>query len=325
MHCGAYLIRFIPRENINEWLDRDDHLSKDEIDQLYSPIHYASTYSRYAMSPNYQQARRKLWDWKAALGIPLLATLIKFLMILVPTLLLVLNNLDLLNDPSNIPDDLMYTLMIIEICFQPIFILVPYYALKFYLPPNATYVEKFRALGIPVKKISKKQVMKEILLGLLLAAGIFFLEIAIRYISAYLTSFLFNASVEDLANQEVTSVPGLIPGNIGSLILIIVLMFVSIGPSEEILFRGFAQTGFKRTFGKSAAIWITAFYFALFHIYATIFDPVLFFYLFIPYIVISLMLGMIYEWRGNLIAVIVTHAVYNSIQFIIMYVTIAYT
>jgi len=108
------------------------------------------------------------------------------------------------------------------------------------------------------------------------------------------------------------------------------VIFLVIGTSEELLFRGFVQKGLVRTLGTKKGIIITALIFSLIHLIGLylIANPlnllVAFILNFFPYMAISLMLGLLYYWRKeNLITVMVTHGVYNGLSIIIVYLLFA--
>ena len=85
--------------------------------------------------------------------------------------------------------------------------------------------------------------------------------------------------------------------------------------------------GLTRTLGDTWGLIVTAFIFAIIHLVGLllyILNPIVFLILFIyilaPYFAISLMLGWLYKWREeNLVAVIVTHGVYNSLTILIAF------
>lgn len=317
LSCGSYLIPFIPKSEINQWLDLDHELSPNEIDQLYSPI------NSHSQDYTYQKKRymkRDPWGWKPALGIPLLAYLVKFLVLLLPTIFILLAFIDEIDlENLEIPDHIMVWLTLIDLSTQFIFILVPLYILKYYTPPNTTKREKLIELGLPLGRTTKSLFLKETIIGLIFAGIMYFTAIVVQYGSAYLVSSIFHIPVESLLNTDTGDFTSIFPKTIPFLIILIILQFISIGPSEEILFRGFTQKGFERSLGSKSAIFATAVYFSLFHIYMYITEPPLFLFLFFPYLTVSLIFGVLFYWRKNLIAPIFAHALYNSIQFIILF------
>ncbi|MBY8986377.1 MAG: CPBP family intramembrane metalloprotease, partial [Candidatus Lokiarchaeota archaeon] len=95
-----------------------------------------------------------------------------------------------------------------------------------------------------------------------------------------------------------------------------------------ILFRGFMQKGLVRSLGDRWGIIITAIIFSLIHLLGIFLvaleSPDLFIILFLlsftPYFAISLMLGWLYHWRNeNLIAVMITHGVYDVLVIVMTY------
>jgi len=100
-----------------------------------------------------------------------------------------------------------------------------------------------------------------------------------------------------------------------------------IGTSEEVLFRGFLQKGLVRTLGKNWGIVVTALIFSSIHIIGIFLFPesltsflISFLLSFLPFFAISILLGLLYNWRKeNLIAVMITHGIYNAITIIIAF------
>ncbi len=105
-------------------------------------------------------------------------------------------------------------------------------------------------------------------------------------------------------------------------------MIFVIGTSEEILFRGFLQKGLVRTLGKQWGMILTALIFTSIHLIGTFllaFSPTVFLISFIlnffPYFAISLLLGLLYQWRKeNLIAVVITHGFYDAFTVILVFI-----
>jgi len=114
-----------------------------------------------------------------------------------------------------------------------------------------------------------------------------------------------------------------------SLVLLMITMILIVGTTEEILFRGFMQKGLVRRLGVKWGIFITAIIFTFIHL-ITIFlvypifsitFVVAFFISFVPYIAISLLLGILYQWRKeNLIAVMITHGLYDALTILLVFI-----
>lgn len=97
-------------------------------------------------------------------------------------------------------------------------------------------------------------------------------------------------------------------GNISSNILLIVVTIVA--PfSEEIFFRGYLYSAFKKAWGVNAGLFLSALLFALAHLEI---------YSFIPIFIIGWILAYIFEKTKSLFPVIFLHAVYNLILILIM-------
>jgi membrane protease YdiL (CAAX protease family) len=104
-------------------------------------------------------------------------------------------------------------------------------------------------------------------------------------------------------------------------------MILIIGTSEEVLFRGFLQKGLVRSLGKTWGLLVTALIFSSIHLIGIFLYPgsitsfiVSFLLNFFPFFAISLLLGLLYSWRKeNLIAVMITHGVYNALTVILAF------
>lgn len=80
--------------------------------------------------------------------------------------------------------------------------------------------------------------------------------------------------------------------------------------AEEILFRGIMYPAIKRMGYPRLALWITALVFAAIHHNLQTFVPLVF---------LAVVLIWLYEYTGNLLACIVTHSLFNAVNFIALY------
>ncbi len=180
-------------------------------------------------------------------------------------------------------------------------------------------------LGFTSKGYSKIQLVKEILLGLGFAVVGVILVLFVSFVMEVLLSVIFGIEiVSDLVGSP-DETDLLISSDIFSLVLLVIIMIAIIGTSEEVLFRGFLQKGLKRNLGKTWGLLLTALIFTSIHLIGGFLLPpldlVIFLLLnFFPYFAISLLLGLLYYWRKeNLIAVMITHGVYNAITIILAF------
>ncbi|MFW9881417.1 MAG: CPBP family intramembrane glutamic endopeptidase [Candidatus Thorarchaeota archaeon] len=206
-----------------------------------------------------------------------------------------------------------------------IFILIPVIYVRKYLK-NPTFKNSLVLLGFTSRNYDRRKILKEILIGLSFAIiGILLVTIVSIFIEFILEMILRIEIVQD--SSEFTGV--ILPTDIPSLIVFSISMIIIIGPSEEILFRGFMQKGLTRSLGNKWGIIITALLFSMIHLIGILSfaleSPFLFIISFLlsffPYFAISLMLGFLYQWRKeNLIAVCLTHGVYNTLTIILAYI-----
>jgi Predicted metal-dependent membrane protease len=80
---------------------------------------------------------------------------------------------------------------------------------------------------------------------------------------------------------------------------------------EEVLFRGILYPTIKQAGFRQLALWITSLAFAAIHLNAVTFVPLL---------VLSVLLILLYEKTNNLLAPIAAHSVFNAIQFAWLYI-----
>jgi uncharacterized protein len=77
--------------------------------------------------------------------------------------------------------------------------------------------------------------------------------------------------------------------------------------AEEVFFRGFLYSAFKKTWGVTAGLFLSSLFFALAHME---------FYSFLPIMAVGWILAYIYEKTKSLIPVIFLHSVYNLVLII---------
>jgi len=270
---------------------------------------------------------RRLWGNLPSIGFPLLAFIVMNGLILgiLFALILILPSIDLVLSIINNP-----FFMVLATLAELILILIPIWYIKKYLN-NPSLENRLTLLGFTTKGYDRNKIFKEVLIGIAFAfVGILVVVGASIGIELFLR-YVFGVRIihEGAGNDVEVIISGM---DVFVLILMILLMIFIVGPCEEILFRGFMQRGLVRTLGDIWGIILTAIIFAGIHLVGLILyilDPIvfiiLFIYLFAPYIAISIMLGLLFRWRGeNLVAVIVTHGIYNSLIILIAFLFMAF-
>ena len=265
---------------------------------------------------------RRLWGKLPSIGLPLLGFIVMNALILgiMFALILLIPNIDLVRSIITNPFFALFSTLA-----ELLLILIPIWYVKKYLK-NPSLENRLTLLGFTTKGYDRKRLFKEILIGIAFAGvGIFVVVGASIGIELFLR-YVFGVRI--IHESPSSDVEVIITGmDIFVLILMMLMMIFIVGPCEEILFRGFMQRGLVRTLGDTWGILITAIIFAAIHLvilFLYILNPIvfiiLFIYMFVPYIAISLMLGLLFRWRDeNLVAVIVTHGVYNSLTLLIAF------
>ena len=204
---------------------------------------------------------------------------------------------------------------------------VPFLFVGFYLKrPNIN--NRLIILGISTKGFNKIQIFKEILIGLGFAVIGVLLVLFVSIAMEMLVTAIFGSEIV----SGIIGTPGeldiiITSSDILSIILLVIIMIVIIGTSEEVLFRGFLQKGLVRSLGNTRGILITALIFSSIHLIGIFLLPeslttliISLLLNFFPFFAISLLLGLLYYWRKeNLIAVMITHGVYNAITIILAF------
>jgi membrane protease YdiL (CAAX protease family) len=120
---------------------------------------------------------------------------------------------------------------------------------------------------------------------------------------------------ENQLGEVARQLPAIIP-------ILIVVMFLVVGPSEEILFRGVVQGRLRETLSAAPAIVLASGIFALVHWFALaggssgrlLTVGILFF----P----SLVFGAVYEYTGNLVVPALLHGLHNSVLLALLWVAL---
>ncbi len=303
------------------------------------PGYIPPEYSRYSKIPDQEILNtkgRKLWGTLPSLGIPLLEFVLMNAIILALFIAIIMFTaneslvMSFLTNPYFI---------VLSTLVEFVLILFPYiYAGKYLEHP--TLNNRFTLLGFTSKQYSRKSVTKEVFIGLLFACVGLLLVVFTTIIAEILIENLFGIDIIQVTDESSSDVDYLLSaGDVIVLILLIAAMIFCVGPAEEILFRGFMAKGLIRTLGKKEGTFITALIFALIHLVIYMLyiiialmigdggllfeNGIMFLLAFPPYLAVSLMLGLLYNWREeNLIACIIAHGVYNSLTLLIAYLFI---
>ena len=187
---------------------------------------------------------------------------------------------------------------------------------------------RFAILGFTTRGYSKIGILKEVLIGLGFAIIGIFLVLFASIFMQILLELIFGTDIVFELGGSGSEIDAIVyNADPLSLIFLIVTMILIVGTSEEILFRGFLQKGLVRTIGNMWGILVTALIFAMIHligIFLLILTPfaflISFLLSFVPYLAISLLLGLLFYWRkDNLIAVTITHGVYDALTILLVF------
>lgn len=291
----------------------------NQTSYTYPPIRYGI--EKLSIEELLEQKDTQIWNVGASIGIPILAFVIMTFLGTGILMLIVLANFNL-----NYLEELATNIYFVALSslLEILFIIFPAIYVGKYLK-KPTMNNRLRLLGFTAKGYDKIGILKEVLLGLGFAIVGVFLVFGITVIMdlVFFNSEVIPANEADMmiANTDAFG-----------LFIIVLVMLLVVGTSEEVLFRGFMQKGLVRSeLGEKWGIFITALIFALIHlltyIIAFIFGEISlstfiasFIYAFFPYMGISLLLCWLFRWRNeNLIAVMITHGVYDAILFILAF------
>jgi len=166
----------------------------------------------------------------------------------------------------------------------------------------------------------RRPTLREI--GLIFAAWLVLIigAIAISILAQFIAELL-GAGQPGEAEQDITRIladnPEYVPGAI-------IIMFLVVGPCEEILFRGIVQGRLREHLSAAPAIGITSVFFAVLHVggIGGSLEGIL-----ISISVLALsgaVLGSLYEYTQNLVVVSLLHGFHNSVIVLIVYANAVY-
>jgi membrane protease YdiL (CAAX protease family) len=289
------------------------------ISETAQPIQYGI--EKLSIEELLRANNKQLWGISASIGLPILAFIIMSFLGAGILIFIALFNLNLkyLEELATNTYFVVFSSLL-----ELLFILIPVvYVGKYLRRPKLD--DRLRLLGFTTKGYEKIEILKEVLIGLVFAfIGIF----SVFGVTLLMELILFNSEVMSAGEVDamIANTDAL------GLFLLVLVMLLVVGTSEEVLFRGFMQKGLVRSkLGEKWGIFITALIFALIHLVTYIVALILgeislgiftasFISAFFPYMAISLLLGWLFRWRGeNLIAVMIAHGAYDAILFILAY------
>lgn len=166
----------------------------------------------------------------------------------------------------------------------------------------------------------RKPTLKQ--LGLILGAWLLILagSMVIGLVAEFAADFLGSGDPGQ-AEQDITQIladnPGLVP-------LAIIMMFLVVGPCEEILFRGVIQGRLREHFSAGVAIGVTSVFFGSLHV-AGIGGSLEGIILALSVLTLAgAVLGSLYEYTQNLVVVALLHGFHNSMVVLFIYASEVY-
>ncbi|MBN2151594.1 MAG: CPBP family intramembrane metalloprotease [Candidatus Lokiarchaeota archaeon] len=152
--------------------------------------------------------------------------------------------------------------------------------------------------------------------GLLIAMGLVGFQFIIVVLNDALWSPLIPSGNSGLSDLDAS----ITPRDPFQLVLLVASMMLVIGPTEEILFRGFSQQGLEARLDPKHALVISALLFTIVHVIGGFVDPTSLPFLFFPYFLLSLVLCGIYWRTKDLNLMIFVHGMYDSLLVVYSYI-----
>ncbi|MCJ7648989.1 MAG: CPBP family glutamic-type intramembrane protease [Candidatus Lokiarchaeota archaeon] len=265
---------------------------------------------------------KTLWSSLSSIGIPIASIFIMNIIAVVLMIFFLFFSPSIEEFMNNLTNP--YFLIITSFA-ELILIILPLIVVKKYLR-NPSTKNRFALLGFTTKGVN---FWKESIIGIIFSIiGILLVFLVSVFMEIFLELIYGVEIIRDITSAGSEIDVYFFTSDLLSLILLMITMILIVGTTEEILFRGFMQKGLVRRLGVKWGIFITAIIFTFIHL-ITIFllypifslsFVVSFFLSFVPYIAISLLLGMLYHWRKeNLIAVMITHGFYDALTILIVF------
>ncbi len=158
--------------------------------------------------------------------------------------------------------------------------------------------------------------LKEV--GIIIGAWILILILSI-IVGLFLMEFLpevIGTDSPEPADDPITDMivddPAIVP-------LLMLFMFLVVGPAEELLFRGVIQARLRERFAAGPAILLATLIFTLVHVITYIGAPAQVAVTLLILFVTAIVLGAVYEYTKNIVVVSLLHGLHNSMVILFTY------